>query len=123
MPPGPPLVLIVEDERDVRMLFVTAVKQLGYRVAGVSKSTAGAELMRVLRPDLVIADVPLRDGNGDDLAELACTLNIPILLVSGEPTAIRDHQRGDIPFLQKPFHTSELKVAVIAMVGKPPLLS
>jgi CheY-like chemotaxis protein len=121
--PTAPLVLIVEDDHDVRMLFVTVIKQLGYRVAGASNRSAGAELMRVLRPDLVVADVHLRDGDGDDLAKLARTMNIPILLVSGEPTAIRDHQDGGIPFLQKPFHMSELQVVVVAMVGKPPLQS
>jgi DNA-binding response OmpR family regulator len=105
------------------MLFVTVVKRLGYRVAGASNRSAGAELMRALRPDLVIADVHLRNGDGADLAKLARTMNIPILLVSGEPTAIRDHQDGDIPFLQKSFHMSELQVVVVAMVGKPPLQS
>ena len=121
--PTAPLVLIVEDDHDVRMLFVTVVKQLGYRVAGASNRSAGAELMRALRPDLVIADVHLRNGDGADLAKLARTMNIPILLVSGEPTAIRDHQDGGIPFLQKPFNMSELQVVVVAMVGKPPLQS
>jgi DNA-binding NtrC family response regulator len=121
--PNPPLVLIVEDDPDVRILFITVVKQLGYRVAGASNSSTGAGLMRALRPDLVIADVRLRGGNGDELARLARTMNIPVLLVSGEPTAIRDHQGGDIPFLQKPFNMSELQVVVVAMVGIPPLQS
>ena len=96
---------------------------MGYRVAVASKSSTGAEFMRVLRPDLVIADVRFRDGNGDDLSVLARAMKIPILLVSGEPTAIWEHLGGDIdiPVLQKPFHMSELQVAVIAMVGKPPL--
>ena len=121
--PNPPLVLIVEDDPDVRILFITVVKQLGYRVAGASNGSAGAKLMRALRPDLVIADVRLSGGSGDELAKLARTMDIPVLLVSGEPTAIRDHQGGDIPFLQKPFNMSELQVVVVAMVGIPSLES
>ncbi len=74
--------------------------------------------MRATRPHLLVTDVRLRGGNGDDLAKLAHALDVPVLLISGEPVAIRDHHGGDIPFVHKPFRLAELRRVVEALIGK-----
>lgn len=112
-----PLVLIVEDDPDVRIVLIGVLEQSGYRVTGANERTAGAEIMRALHPDLVIADVRLRGGNGDDLANLAASMKIPILLISGEPEAIKSH-KDDQHFLQKPFRLADLEAAVEKAVAK-----
>lgn len=59
-----PLVLIVEDERDVRSLTQSAVRDLGYGVAVACDGEEGLRLARSLKPDLVLADamMPKLDG-------------------------------------------------------------
>ena len=45
-------------------------------------------------------------------------MGIPVLLISGDPVAISDHQGKDIPFLRKPFRLAELERKVEAIIGK-----
>lgn len=115
-----PLILIVEDESDVRLLLITMLEQDGYRVAGTNESSTGADIMRALRPDLLIADIRLRGGDGNDLAELADTMDIPVLLISADHEAVRQPATGRRVFLPKPFRLSELETAVATLVRKKP---
>jgi two-component system nitrogen regulation response regulator NtrX len=112
------LILVVEDDRDVRVLIGQFLEEKGYRLASANERSVGAEIMRATRPVLLIADVRLRGGNGDDLAKLAHAMGIPVLLISGEPVAIRDHRGRNIPFLHKPFRLAELERQVEALIGK-----
>jgi DNA-binding response OmpR family regulator len=116
--PNAPLILVVEDDYDVRILIAKFLEDIGYRLALANERSVGAEIMRATRPVLLIADVRLRGGNGDDLAKLAHAMGIPVLLISGEPVAIRDHDGRDIPFLHKPFRLDDLRRAVEAIIGK-----
>jgi DNA-binding response OmpR family regulator len=116
--PKAPLILVVEDDYDVRILIAKFLEGLGYRLALANERSVGAEIMRATRPVLLIADVHLRGGNGDDLAKLAHSLNIPVLLISGEPGAMAKYGGGNIPFLHKPFRLAELARAVEAIIGK-----
>ena len=105
---SPPLILVVEDELDVRGLIVMALEQRQFRVVGTNDGNVGGEIMRAMRPDLVIADVKLRAGNGNELAKLAQTLDLRILLISGDPAAIERNTSGPVPFLEKPFRLALL---------------
>ena len=116
--PNAPLILVVEDDRAVRVLIAQCLESKGYRLALANERSVGAEILEATRPVLLIADVRLRGGNGDDLAKLAQSMNIPVLLISGEPVAVWDHRDSDIPFLHKPFRLAELELEVEALIGK-----
>ena len=116
--PTAPLIVVVEDEREIRVLIGEYLESKGYRLALANEHSVAAEILEATRPVLLIADVRLRGGDGDDLAKLAQSLSIPVLLISGEPIAILDHRGGKIPFLRKPFHLAELERAVEALIGK-----
>jgi two-component system, OmpR family, response regulator len=116
--PTAPLILVVEDDRDIRVLIAEFLETRGYRLALANERSVGAAILRSTRPALLIADVRLHGGNGDDLAKLAHSMNIPALLISGEPVAIHDHQGRDIPFLHKPFRLAELERQIEALIGK-----
>jgi DNA-binding NtrC family response regulator len=115
--PDKPLIVVVEDDYDIRIVIGKFLEDKGYRSALANERSVGAEILRATRPVLLIADVRLRGGNGDELAKLAQTLDVPVLLISGEPVAIKDHRGGTIPFLQKPFRLAELAQKVDALVG------
>jgi two-component system, OmpR family, response regulator len=116
--PTAPLILVVEDDYDIRILIAKFLEELGYRLALANERSVGAEIMRATRPHLLITDVRLRGGNGDDLAKLARASDIPVLLISGEPVAIHYHQGGSIPFLHKPFRLAELQRTVEGLIGR-----
>jgi DNA-binding NtrC family response regulator len=113
-----PLIIVVEDDRAVRDLIGQSLEAKGYRLALANERSVGAEILEATRPVLLIADVRLRGGNGDDLAKLAQSMNVPVLLISGEPVAMEKHHGGTIPFLHKPFRLVELERTVEAIIGK-----
>jgi CheY-like chemotaxis protein len=59
-----PLVLLVDDESDIRRLAGTVIRSLGYGLLVAKDGEQGLELAREYRPDLVLADalMPRMDG-------------------------------------------------------------
>jgi CheY-like chemotaxis protein len=59
-----PLVLVVDDERDIQRIASRAIESLGYGVILGRTGWEGLELARRYRPDLVLTDalMPLLDG-------------------------------------------------------------
>src|SRR5215208_3158268 len=104
-----PLILIVEDDADVCTMLCTFLEDMQHRVAITNEYSTGAEILEKLNPALLISDVMLQGGNGNDLARLARAKNVPVLLMSGEPKSIERLQEENVPFLQKPFRLSELE--------------
>lgn len=71
LPPNPapdelprPLVLVVDDEKDIQMVAVRTIGSLGYGVVVATNGMEGLELARKYRPDLILADafMPKLDG-------------------------------------------------------------
>ena len=81
----PPLILVVEDDADVCTVLCTFLEDIQHRVAVANDRSTGAEILEKLNPALLIVDIMLQGGNGNDLAKLARAKNIPVLLMSGEP--------------------------------------
>lgn len=80
---GAPLILLVEDDPDVRMVLEFFFEQRGYRLSTANEYRVGAEILPDTHPDLLVSDVMLRGRTGKALAELARAMNIPVLLISG----------------------------------------
>ena len=59
-----PLVLIVEDNEDNRMVAATMLRHVGYRVAEAVTGNDGYSAALTLRPAVVIMDVGLPDIDG-----------------------------------------------------------
>ena len=83
----PPLVLLVDDDRDTREMYAWALETRGFRVAHAATAADGITLATAEPPDVVVSDFTLPDGDGFGLAahvrgtaELA---NTPLILLSG----------------------------------------
>ena len=111
-------ILVVEDEA----LFARATKKRLER-AGHHCSIAGdlanaRALVRSARPDLVLLDLRLPDGNGlDFLAELSSNENerLPTIVLTafGEiGDAVQAMKQGALDYLRKPIDLDELQIAV-----------
>lgn len=114
--PNRPMILIVEDDPDIREVLAAFLEERGYRPVEATDEEVGAEILETKPPDLLITDVLLRAGSGLRLADVARTLGIPALLMSGAPSAIERWQRGPLPFLEKPFGLARLERAIAALL-------
>jgi CheY-like chemotaxis protein len=113
------LVLVVEDEPEVREIAVAFLKSLGYRTHAVGSA---AEALARLEQDpeiaLVFSDVMLGNGmDGHELARAARKLRprLPILMTSGyNDPAAAEKSDGDHAFelLRKPYRRELLAEAV-----------
>jgi two-component system, OmpR family, response regulator len=102
-----PLILFVEDQPDIRELFVEFLRAQGYRVASAADFPEGAALLRASHPALLITDVRLPHGDGRDLEKLAQAKGVPVLLISTHWQDIDAHD--GVAFLQKPFGLRDLE--------------
>jgi DNA-binding response OmpR family regulator len=103
------LILIVDDEEDWRKVLDKILKGDGYQVYSVPSAAAAREWLAANRPNLIILDIMMPDGNGLDLCrwirskpELA---KIPIILNSGikdDETIGYALELGAVDFLKKP---------------------
>ena len=63
-PQGPPRVLVVEDQDDVRLMLVTVLQMEGYRVDEAANALQGLDCLKVHRYDLVLTDYAMPGGTG-----------------------------------------------------------
>lgn len=85
-------ILVVEDERALRILFAEELSEEGYEVCVSCDYAAILDTVRDYKPDLLIFDV--RAGNLNDLNLLpdirTAYRNIPIIICSGCPILSQD---------------------------------
>jgi DNA-binding response OmpR family regulator len=110
-------VLIVEDEALVSEIIRHALETAGYRVAGSAADGAEAlEMARTLRPDVVLMDIDLPDGDGLEVTRrlLAVTpLAVVVLTAHETPELIeRAGAVGVAAYLTKPPNVRELDRAI-----------
>jgi DNA-binding NarL/FixJ family response regulator len=89
----PVSVLLVDDDAGFRRLAARLLSPLGLDIVGEAASVAAAlEVVMVVRPDAVLVDVGLPDGDGCMLAErlVALTMRPRVVLTSSDPDAVSD---------------------------------
>lgn len=111
-------VLVVEDDPGVGKLIQLSLERAGYQIRLAPTIAAARELLQEARPDLVLLDIGLPDGDGLDLcAELhADGADGPAtLVVSAQATeSSRALMLGARDFIAKPFRASDLTAHVRA---------
>lgn len=78
-----PLVLIIEDNEDNRMVASTMLRHVGYRVAEAVNGTEGFAAAQTLHPAVILMDVGLPDIDGWTITRRikssAATCHIPVI--------------------------------------------
>ncbi|HYN93799.1 MAG TPA: response regulator [Pilimelia sp.] len=81
------LVLVVEDDDDIRFTIVRILERAGHDAIAVSDGLAGLRALREHRPDLLVTDLDMPGLNGVQLCERAAAEgqldDVPVLVVSG----------------------------------------
>jgi two-component system KDP operon response regulator KdpE len=118
----PAKVLIVEDEKQIRRFVRVAVEEEGCQVAEAETMAQGLLAAGTGKPDLLILDLGLPDGNGINLIhDLRGWSDIPILILSArsqEDDKIDALDAGADDYLTKPFSVGELRARVRALLRR-----
>jgi len=112
MPSSGALVLVVEDEPEIRSLIRGCLITDGYRVIEASRANNATLLICSHNPDLLLLDLGFPDADGIDLIrQLRDWTALPIIVISA-----RDHEEDKVgaldagadDYLTKPFGVEEL---------------
>ena len=111
-------ILIIEDEAHITRFIKTAMEQEEYQVFTADSSHRGLIEAATRRPDLLILDLGLPDGDGCDvIADIRTWSSLPILVLSArsdEQDKIKALNLGADDYLVKPFSMGELIARVNA---------
>jgi len=112
------IALLVEDEPHIRRFVRGALEREGWQVHEAETVERGLTEAGTRKPDVVILDLGLPDGDGADfIADLRTWSAVPVIVLSArvdEDEKIRALDRGADDYLTKPFGVGELLARVRA---------
>lgn len=114
-----PVILIIDDEDDIRMLIAGILEDEGYRVAHAATSDQAMQIIDEDAPDLVIQDIWLQGSDKDGIEILQSSKtkhpDLPFLMISGHgtiETAVSAIKAGAYDFIEKPFKSDRLLLMI-----------
>jgi DNA-binding response OmpR family regulator len=126
-PPARTAILLVEDDPDQAALAELRLTMAGYRVRSVDRAKALSRYLREeVRPDLLLLDVMLPDGNGFDiLAKLRVSpefATLPIVLLTAKTELADIHNGlalGADGYITKPYSKTQLEEVISRVLKQP----
>ena len=116
------LVMVIEDEKEIRDLVRYNLERAGYRVVSADDGEKALEEAFASRPDAVVLDLMLPGQSGlDVMRELRgepTTRDLPILILtarSAEMDKLLGFEHGADDYLTKPFSPRELVARLRAL--------
>jgi DNA-binding response OmpR family regulator len=106
-------ILVVEDDAMIGMMLAEMLEELGHDVCSIEATEADAVTAADrCRPDLMIVDVRLGEGNGvSAVTEILRAGPVPHLFVSGDISRLHELRPGAVA-IQKPYRESDLIRAI-----------
>jgi CheY-like chemotaxis protein len=116
-------ILVVDDEQDVRSAVVTTLEDTQCQILEADSGSSAYDLAVAERPDLIVSDVMMDNGNGFALVNLLKrderTAAIKVIMMTGAA-----HHAGawesepHVSYLQKPFTAEEILAEVDATLSE-----
>jgi two-component system nitrogen regulation response regulator GlnG len=109
----PPVILVAEDDKSVRLVVQQALARQGYNVQSSGNAAGLWKLIESGRGDVLITDVALPDGDALDLLPRIKERrpDLPVIVMSARSTlltAVKTQQIGVFEYLPKPFELRSL---------------
>jgi len=118
------LVLIVDDEKDIRHLLSDFLSEK-YEVAEASNGQEALKMMAIRMPLFIICDIIMPKMNGVDFVKILknqeITRHIPIILLSSKSTIesqIEGLETGADAYLSKPFQQRHLEAIIDSLLHR-----
>ena len=119
------LVMVIEDEKEIRDLLRYNLERAGFRVAAFADGEEGLEQIFASRPDAVVLDLMLPGRNGlEVLREVRgepATADVPVLVLTArgaEMDKLLGFEHGADDYLTKPFSPRELVARLRALLRR-----
>ena len=116
-------ILVVEDNLDLRELFVTTINNAGYRAFGATDGLDALNLMDNTHIDLIVADIMMPKMSGYELTKELRSLgnSIPILMVTAKDdydSLQKGFSFGADDYMIKPVNVNELLLRIQALLRR-----
>lgn len=107
-------ILIVEDEVSINDILTTALKREGYDVVAAFTAREALILFEGFKPDLVLLDLMLPDGKGEEVCKIICKKACVIMITakSNILDKLNGMEIGADDYITKPFDIREVKMRV-----------
>ncbi len=119
------LVMVIEDEKEIRDLVRYNLERAGFRVALAEDGETGLERLFASRPDALVLDLMLPGRNGlEVLREVrgeTATRDLPVLVLTArgaEMDKLMGFESGADDYLTKPFSPRELVARLRALLRR-----
>jgi len=119
------LVMVIEDEKEIRDLVKYNLEKAGYRVASAADGEQGLQQLFASRPDALVLDLMLPGMNGLEIVREVrgepLTHDLPVLILtarSAEMDKLLGFEQGADDYLTKPFSPRELVARVKALLRR-----
>lgn len=120
-----PLILVVEDEADIREVVLYNLRREGYEAIGCETGTQALAAIKMKRPDLVILDLMIPELDGLTVCQQVRAdpevSSTPIVIVSAkeeESDVVIGLGLGADDYVAKPFRPKELMARVKAVLRR-----
>ena len=116
-------ILVVEDNLDLRELFVTTINNAGYRAFGATDGLDALNLMDNTHIDLIVADIMMPKMSGYELTKELRSLgnSIPILMVTAKDdydSLQKGFSFGADDYMIKPVNVNELLLRIQVLLRR-----
>ncbi len=115
-------ILVVEDEESISRPFAEALRRADFEPLVTPSAVAALELAASERPDLVVLDLALPDGDGRDVCrELRRRSDVPIVMLTARGTEldkIVGLELGADDYVVKPFSAAEVISRIRAILRR-----
>jgi two-component system, NtrC family, response regulator PilR len=121
-------VLVVDDEEDIRELFILTLQRMGLSCDTAALLSEGIQLIDKKNYDLVLTDMRLPDGDGIELVRHVQKTkpHIPIAVITAYgniESAVNTLKAGAFDYVSKPINLDMLKRLVSTAIGMQPFES
>ena len=113
------VVLIAEDDNEIRDLVCTQLEVDGFKVICVTNGEQAVGKSRSLKPDIIVMDLNMPKMNGIEAIRILkkdkSTRHIPIIVgtvVEEKEDIVKSFEAGAISYISKPYYMPELKARI-----------
>ena len=119
------LILLIDDDEQIRFSFGLTLQGFGYRVIEADSGETGLELARQQMPDLILSDINMPGGDGQTLLQRIradpelCSKQV--VLMTGRPDLVsprKGMEQGADDFLVKPISKDALLSCMVARLNR-----
>ncbi len=120
-----PVILIVDDDENVRILLESVLSQWGYQTITACGARETLEILEEETPLAVISDIEMPEMNGLELLNQIKKKHpkVKVVMMSGNALTREEINRslemGALEFVPKPFNLTDLKRVVSTLSSQP----